>query len=141
MELQDTLFIWFNVSVVVMFMMGCFLYKYYPTFDYKDKLIIAYLRMVFILGIAVYIVVKYKFDQPILIFMPAGFIYGIYRIVRLHQTKGEQLAPTITDKRLLAWLQLFTSILGIIFVNLNKHHLTRFIFVFFYCIFFFLSRN
>ena len=120
MELQDTLFIWFNVSIVVMFIMGCFLYKYYPSFHYKDKLIIAYLRFIFTLAVVLYIINAYKIDHVILVFMPSSLIYGIYQLVKLHQTKGEQLSPTLTDKKLLAWLQIFTAILGIIFIEVNK---------------------
>ena len=137
MELQDTLFIWFNVSIVVMFIMGCFLYKYYPTFHYKDKLIIAYLRFIFTLAVVLYIINAYKIDHVILVFMPASLIYGVYQIVMLHKTKGEQLSPTLTDKKLLAWLQIFTAILGIIFIEVNKHHLSRTIFAIFVLYFLF----
>jgi len=116
MELQDTLFIWFNVSIVVMFIMGCFLYKYYPSFHYKDKLIIEYLRLVFMLAIVIYLMATYKFDHPILVFIPAGFIHAIYQIVRLHKSKGEQLYPSINDKKVIAWVQIATSIIGITYV-------------------------
>jgi len=122
MELQDTLFIWFNVSIVVMFIMGCFLYKYYPTYHYKDKLIIEYLRLVFMLGIVIYLIVNYKLDHPLLIFIPAGFILGIYQIVRLHQSKGEKLQPSILDKKIIAWVQIATSILGITYVVVINDH-------------------
>ena len=131
MELQDTLFIWFNVSIVAMFIMGCFLYKYYPSFQYKDKLIITYLQLLFGIAFMIYLLIFNKVYPIFIVFIPTSLIYGVYKIVKLHKTKGEQLSPTLTDKKLLAWLQIFTAILGIIFIAVNKHHLSRTIFAIF----------
>ncbi len=131
MELQDTLFIWFNMSLVIMYIMGIFLYKYYPQFQYKDKLIITYLQFFMTIAVMAYIVFFNILNQMYIVFIPTGIIYSIYRIVRLHRTKGEQLSPTLTDKKFLAWLQIFTAILGIIFIEVNKHYLSRTIFAIF----------
>jgi hypothetical protein len=92
MNLQDSLFVWYNLSIVAFFIMGLFLWKYYSLFEFRDKLILAYLGQ--LVGIAMFIFLCFDYPGSNSFFLaayPFFLIQGVYRLIRLHQNKGEEL--------------------------------------------------
>ncbi len=98
MDLQVTLFVWYNLSLVILFIMSLLFWKYYHVFEFRDKLILNYLGLIFGLGMFVFLYFDYPSSNSFwLVILPFSILYGIYRLRRLYQTKGLPL-NMIRDK-------------------------------------------
>lgn len=97
MDIHDKLFLLVLVMMVTIYVMGLFIWKYYDSFEFKDKLIIGCLRIIFMIGVLVYLCFNYSgINSFFLAWFPFLIIGGIYKLIRQYQLKGDEFL--INDK-------------------------------------------